>query len=141
VITAMPTMRGMTLVELMIVLVIVSILAAVAYPNYTQYVNRAKRNEAKAALLKAQTNQERYFLQNSEFSTDLTQLGFSTNPYTTDTGSYVISVAAPIPAADFTVTATYQLTGSEAEKCSEFTVDSRGVKASSPAPDCWTRTR
>ncbi len=43
-------MRGITLLELMIVVVIVSILAAVAYPNYRQFAARAKRNEGKAGL-------------------------------------------------------------------------------------------
>ncbi len=134
-------MRGVTLIELMIVVVIVSILAAVSYPSYREFAARAKRNEAKAALLQAATNQERFYLQNNQFSADLTDLGFSASPYPTDTGSYVISIAAPNPAANFTVTATYQLGGKEASKCNVFTITGSGVKASSPDADCWTRTR
>lgn len=134
-------MRGITLIELMIVVVIVSILAAVSYPSYREFAARAKRNEAKAALLMAATNQERFYLQNNQFSTDLTQLGFAANPYPTDTGSYVITVAAAVPAANFTVTATYQLGGAESLKCNVFTIDGRGVKTSGPDADCWTRTR
>jgi len=134
-------MRGITLIELMIVVVIVSILAAVSYPSYREFVARAKRNEAKAALLMAATNQERFYLQNNIFSVNLTQLGFNANPFTTDTGSYVITVAAAVPTANFTVTATYQLGGSESLKCNVFTIDGRGVKTSGPAADCWTRTR
>lgn len=134
-------MRGVTLIELMIVVVIVAILAAIAYPNYREFSARATRNEAKAALLKAATNQERFYLQNNAFSTDLNELGFSSNPFTTDTGSYVISVAAPTPSANFTITATYQLGGGESLKCGMFTIDGRGDKVSSPETDCWTRTR
>jgi len=141
VIAAKRAMRGVTLVELMIVVVIVGILAAIAYPSYREFSARATRSEAKAALLKAAINQERFYLQNNQFSTDLNQLGFSDNPYTTDTGSYVISVAALEPAANFTVTATYQRDDAESEKCDEFTIDGRGVKTSDPDPDCWTRTR
>jgi type IV pilus assembly protein PilE len=134
-------MRGVTIIELMIVVVIVAILAAIAYPNYREFSARATRNEAKAALLKAATNQERFYLQNNAFSTDLVELGFSSNPFTTDTGSYVISVAAPTPSANFTITATYQRGDGESAKCGVFTIDGRGDKVSSPETDCWTRTR
>ena len=139
--TAQRYMRGITLIELMIVVVIVSILAAISYPSYREFAARAKRNEAKAALLMAATNQERFYLQNNQFSADLTQLGFNASPFTTDTGSYLITVAAPVPAANFTVTATYQLSGAEAAKCNVFTIDGRGVKTSGPDTNCWTRTR
>ena len=54
-------MRGITLIELMIVVVIISILAAVAYPNYQEFSARAKRNEARAALLRLAVNQERFY--------------------------------------------------------------------------------
>ncbi len=133
--------QGITLIELMIVVVIIAILAMVSYPNYREFAARAKRNEAKAALLKAATNQERFYLQNNQFTTDLTDLGFSASPFTTETGSYVITVAAPAPAANFTVTATYQFGGSEAAKCNVMTIDGRGDKTSSPSADCWVRTR
>jgi type IV pilus assembly protein PilE len=133
--------QGVTLIELMIVVVIIAILAMVSYPSYREFTARAKRNEAKAALLKAATNQERFYLQNNQFSTDLTDLGFAASPFTTDTGSYVITIAAPVPAANFTVTATYQFGGAEAAKCNVLTIDGRGDKLSTPATDCWVRTR
>ena len=134
-------LRGITLIELMIVIVIIGILAAISYPSYREFAARAKRNEAKAALLKAATNQERFYLQNNQFSADLTQLGFDANPFPTDTGSYLITVAAPIPTANFTITATYQLGGSESLKCNVFTIDGAGAKTSLPDLDCWVRTR
>ena len=135
------TMRGITLIELMIVVVIISMLAAISYPSYREFAARAKRNEAKAALLKASTNQERFYLQNNRFSTDLTELGFTANPFLTESTSYVISVVAPVPTANFTVTATYQNGGHEALKCNTFTINGNGVKASLPDTNCWVRTR
>jgi len=132
--------RGITLIELMIVVVVVSILAAIAFPNYQEFSSRAKRNEAKAALLQVATNQERFYLNNNSFTLDMTNLGFANDPFTTETGAYVIDVTSA-DATNFSATATYQLGGSEAGKCLTFTVDGRGAKTSDPDTDCWERTR
>ena len=70
------TMRGVTLMELMVVMVIIAILTTIAYPSYRQYVAKAKRNEAKSALLQISTMQERFYLQNSTYTADMTVLGF-----------------------------------------------------------------
>ena len=134
-------MRGITLIELMIVVVVISILGAIAYPNYREFAARAKRMEAKTALLQAATNQERFYLQNNRFSQDMRELGFTANPFDTDSGSYRITTASIVATADFTVTATYMLADTEATKCNIFTIDGAGVKVSSPKTDCWTRTR
>ena len=134
-------MRGVTLLELLIVLVVISILAAIAYPNYREYITRAKRTEAKAALLQIATQQERFYLQNNSFTQNLLVLGFATTPnFTTDSESYVINVGAA-NANGFTATATFQLGGDEAGKCLTFQIDDRGAKTSAPDADCWTRTR
>lgn len=133
--------RGVTLMELMIVVVILGMLAVLAYPNYQQYSARAKRTEAKAALLQIATNQERFYLQNNTYTTDMTNLGFATaTNHLTDTESYRVSVTAA-DANDFTATATYQMGGDEATKCNSFTIDGRGTKTSEPDTDCWTQTR
>ncbi len=133
-------MRGVTLLELMVVVVIIGILAAIAYPNYRQFVARAKRTEAKAALLQIATNQERFYLQNSTFTTNMMLLGFATNPYVTDTETYSISVTVA-DASNFTAVATYLFADEEAAKCATWQIDGRGVKSSGPLLDCWTSTR
>lgn len=132
--------RGVTLLELMIVVVIVGILAAIAYPNYRQFVARAKRNEAKAMLLEVATAQERFYLQNSRYGT-LVELGLP-DPYVSDTQSYSVSVVPnPNFASNFTATANYQNLDEELGKCGTFDIDGRGFKSSGPYTDCWTRTR
>ena len=133
-------LSGITLIELMIVVVIISILAAVAYPNYREFAARAKRNEAKAALLRIATNQERFYLQNSTFSNDLTQLGFSASPFITDSETYRVWIVNA-DANNFTATADYLPTDAEQAKCDTFTIDGRGTKTSLPELDCWVRTR
>jgi len=133
-------MRGITLMELMIVVVIIGILAALSYPNYREFVARAKRSEARAALLKIATNQEKYYLQNNTFTSDLTDLGFNADPYTTDSGTYSVRITAA-DASNFTAEADYLPGDGEADKCNLFSIDGRGQKASDPDTDCWTRTR
>ena len=132
--------RGVTLLELMVVVVIVGILAAIAFPNYREFVARAKRAEAKAALLKIATNQEKFYLQNQRFSNNLAELGFSGPPFKSETGVYSLSVAPnPTLAENFTATATYNAPDAEQSKCGSFSIDGGGSKTSSPYTDCWTR--
>ena len=53
----------------MAVVVVIGILSIVALPSYRQYVLRAQRTEAKSALLRLATNQERYYLGNRTYGT------------------------------------------------------------------------
>lgn len=132
---------GVTLLELMIVVVIVGILAAVAYPSYRDMVARGKRNEAKAALLQIAAQQERFYLNNNSYTTDMTQLGFPVaGGHLTDSEAYTVDVTAA-NANNFTATATYNEGGNEATKCLTFQLDGRGNRTSAPLTDCWTRTR
>ncbi len=134
----MKYMRGVTLLELMIVVVILGILTAIAYPSYRQFIERAKRTEAKALLLRIAVDQERFYLQNNTFGT-MAQLQYD-EPQITDSEAYSVTITANT-ASNFSATATYQLGGEEAGKCLTFTIDGRGTKTSGPYTDCWTRRR
>jgi len=59
--------RGMTLVEVMIVLVIVMILTTLAYPSYAGYVTKTRRIEGQVALVETMQQQERYFARNNSY--------------------------------------------------------------------------
>ncbi len=135
--------QGVTLLELMIVAVVVGILALVAAPSYRQYVIRAHRTEAKSALLRLATNQERFYLQNNTYTADLTALGFPMG--VSEQGVYTLTV----PVAD---TDTFQATAvptpgggpngiaQEADvECASFSINATGVRAAAPDPNlqCW----
>ena len=137
----MHTMRGITLIELMIVVVIIGFMAVIAYPNYREFAARAKRNEAKAALLQIATNQERFYLQNNTYTCDMTRLGFSAAAgFVTESRTYTVDVTA-CNADNFTAQAVYNNADAEAGKCGSFQINGRNVKTSAPYTDCWTRTR
>lgn len=79
--------HGFTLIEVMIVVAIVSILAAVAYPSYQDYLTRGVRSEAAAMLLDVANRQEQYYLDFHTYASDMTALG-----YTADSEHYNVSV-------------------------------------------------
>ena len=130
--------KGMTLIELVIAVSIVSILAMVAFPSYQDYQQRARRNEARTALIRLYTNQERFYIQNRTYTTDLTQLGFANGQ--TESGLYALSV----PAADslgfqaMAVPAPGSIQSRDTD-CSQFMIDSRSDRQAMPDPkgECW----
>jgi len=130
-------MQGVTLMELMIVVVIIGILTAIAFPNYRQFVARAKRTEAKAALLQIATNQEKFYLQNQRFGT-LAELNYASNQTETDAYTIVLTFN-PSNAENFQAQANYNASDEEKTKCDWFRIDGGGTKTSYPYTDCWTR--
>ena len=69
--------NGFTLIELMIVVVVVGVLAAIAMPAYQDYVTRSKRADAKSGLLAAQLAEEKWRANNSAYTNDMTDLGYA----------------------------------------------------------------
>jgi type IV pilus assembly protein PilE len=68
--------RGMTLIELVVVMMIIGVLAAVAIPSYRNYVIRSQRSDAKDAVLALATQQEKHYLQCNRYGT---AIGAATN--------------------------------------------------------------
>ena len=135
--------QGFNLIELMAVVMVIGILGIIAVPSYRQYMMRANRTEAKTALLQMATNQERFYLQNNTYTTDLVALGFVGG--VSDNGVYTLAV----PVADVI---TYQVTAvptvgggpngtnQEADvECAVFTLTAQGVRTATPDPNtrCW----
>lgn len=144
------TPGGFTLVELMIVIVIIGILTAVAYPSYTQYVLKGKRAEAKTRLLQIAQLQERFFSENNTYTVNIASLlGVAGTIYSSEannaTSGYQITVAAgggagQTIANSFVLSATPQLTQTADTKCGTLTVAHTGAKTESGTgslADCW----
>jgi type IV pilus assembly protein PilE len=133
-------MLGLTLIELMTVVMVVGILGAIALPSYRHYVTRAQRTEAKTALLRLQTNQERFYLANRTYSADPDALGFARA--LTERGTYTLSIA-DAGANGYTATATPR-PGAAVDmtldaECTSFSVTAQGVRSATgtnPA-SCW----
>src|SRR5215211_7588462 len=66
--------KGFTLIELMIVVVIIGILAALAIPRFTQASARAKEKEADGILKQVYTLQQTYYANNGTWAADFTAL-------------------------------------------------------------------
>lgn len=97
--------RGFTLVELMVVIVIVALLAAIAVPLYINYVKDARRSEAAGALAAVATAQQTYYQRNSGYANALASLNVDLTDVSANwTVGDPALIAGPPPG--FTVTAT-----------------------------------
>ena len=141
--------RGVTLIELVVVMVIVGILAAVAVPTYRAYVMRSQRSDAKDAVLALATQQEKHYLQCNTYATAIDAAtscadGELQGADVSKNGWYGLAIDAA-DATSFSVSATavngenqYQDT-----ECRTFTVDQAGVRTAEDAggadntDECW----
>lgn len=72
--------KGFSLVELLIVIVIIGIIAAFAYPSYRNHIVRTHRSDAIKALTTLSINQERFLALNNSYSNSASELGMTTSP-------------------------------------------------------------
>ena len=135
--------RGFTLIELMIVVAIVGILSAIAYPSYQEYVRRGYRADARATLLQVQQWLERAATATGAYPTTLpTSLTYSSD----HSKQYTISLASGNTSTAYTLNAAPKVGGPQAnDKCGTYTLSNTGLRGAAGKtsgqsgydPDCW----
>lgn len=132
--------RGFTLIELMIVVAIIGILAAIAVPNFVKFTARARQSEVKSNLKGFSTAAKSYFAENNTYVCG--NCGFEPeagNRYAYDwgnnakqarTGSFASDTSCPAPAASQAAT-TFLATGAanidSDATCDEWTIDQNNL--------------
>ncbi|MGB5251868.1 MAG: type IV pilin protein [Sedimenticolaceae bacterium] len=136
------TQRGLTLIELMVVVAVLAILSAVAYPLYTNQVQKSRRADAKVALQTIALAQERFYTINGSYTDVLSTLQVSVNIQggDSDEGYYAVSVAH-VGGDDQTFIATADAAGPQTDDtdCAQFTVNHQGAKTATDGggTNCW----
>jgi type IV pilus assembly protein PilE len=133
---------GFTLIELMTVLVIVGILAAIVIPQYGEAVISSRRTDAQALLFEVAQKQQQFFSNNNVFTANITSLSISS---TSPDGFYgvTVSVFSTVAISDsYLLIATPVSTTPQANdsKCDTLTLNSLGTKGATgtlTVEECW----
>lgn len=141
----MKRIKGFTLIELMIVVAVIGILGAIAYPSYTEYVMRSHRADARAGLLQAQLWMERAATASGVYPTQLPAVLTWTNDADK---RYTIGFSNGNSDTAFTLTATPKQNSPQTkDKCGTLTLTHTGQRdikdkpsgSTMTAADCWSR--
>ncbi|GIU45849.1 type IV minor pilin protein PilE [Shewanella sairae] len=124
--------KGFSLIELMIVVAIIGILASIAYPSYVQHVAKSARADGVAGLMNVANLQEQYYLDNRQYTADMTDLGLNADPYVVENGFYRIDSTGT---TSFIATAT--AIGAQASRDSQCAVIQITETGSRSPQECW----
>ena len=134
--------RGITLIELMVVMAVIGLLAAIAIPSYRRYVVRANRTDAKTALLQTAQALERCYTNSSPYAYNGTTCTTAVAlPFLVQSGTYNVSGVRTANAYVLTATPQGPQATSDTE-CAAFRLNSTGaqtVTGTAAASVCWRK--
>ena len=150
--------KGFTLIEVMITVVIVAVIAAVAIPNYTDYITRSKLTEAHGQLADLRVKMEQYYMDNRRYSTTAAGgtcgLGATIVVRGTKYFTYTCASSAPNAAGDQAYTLTASGVAGEGLEGIAFTINQANARATTvtgamatkgyatPSPNnCWVKKK
>ncbi|MDT3718953.1 type IV pilin protein [Pseudomonas oryzihabitans] len=140
-------LHGFTLIEIMVVVAIVGILAAIAYPSYSEYVRRGNRADAQASLMELAQFMERNYTRTGRYTQDAAGntapvLPFLTSPKDGNRAIYDLSLAT-VTTTTYTLQATPRAGGAMAgDRCGNLTINNTGLRGQTGTAnnaDCWRR--
>lgn len=131
--------RGFTLVELMIVVAIVAILAAIAFPSYQRQVRKSHRTAAKTTLLDVASREERYYATQNAY-TGLATLAYASSTVSVPSATenyYNVTLTLGTPTNGYTATATPQGDQTQ-DTCGAYSITNLGVQSvTGTDSNCW----
>ncbi|MBK8889101.1 MAG: type IV pilin protein [Dechloromonas sp.] len=135
--------RGFTLIEVMIVVAILGVIAAIAFPSYMESVRKSRRADAKSALMAASQAMEKYFTERQTYATaTLGSNATDVYPTTSPDGYYTLSFSVASTASAYSLQAAPTAgKGQTSDKCGTFSINQLGAKGVSGgslnAAACW----
>ncbi|MEP6908424.1 MAG: type IV pilin protein [Pseudoxanthomonas sp.] len=128
---------GFTLIELMIVVAVIAILAAVAFPSYQDAIRKSRRGQVKADMVEYAALAERWRTINNTYAGFALPVGQSPREVGAPARYNLTPNAAFADANTFTITAT-PTTGQDLDRCGTLSINQAGVKTSAAAvSECW----
>jgi type IV pilus assembly protein PilE len=134
--------KGVTLIELLAVMIIVAILASIAVPSYRSYVLRSQRTDATTALLRIQSSEEKFLVQNGKYTETMDTGGLGLTK-TSEQGLYDLDVKLTTTGYTAKATAIADKRQKDDKTCQTFTVNEAGTRrafdtsSAERTVECW----